>query len=366
MAKITGIGKERIISGNKYFPVYYRFNGQMVINSSVKAESKSDAYHQLEAKIKEFHSKPQMTAGVVASLEMVREALRKDLSDLSNKKDSNYLWKNTFTRLFIDFPKKYYPNCSNCLNLPKGFFNKYKYYFCEELNRSNGWRAEIIRIKAMIKRLNGLGYCSEDDVKQIRMLSTPDGIPKSCPKVTTKQIETLLTYIKKDRPDYYKPIKFMALVGRRVGETCSIDRIEDVTTDGVNPISIQTKPKNAKVKTMLPSIIYLSDPELNRLVRSALSNNKTKWLFPHNKGSRITPNYLWKYLSEVSEKVIGLRITAHGFRKLFLTKANIDALNPISMQMANISSVSVMMKHYVGTSQEGQAKLLARMRADNV
>ena len=77
MAKITGVGKERIISGNKYFPIYYRFNGHMVINSSVKAETKIDAYRQLEAKIKEFHSKPQITAGVAANLERRRvEALR--------------------------------------------------------------------------------------------------------------------------------------------------------------------------------------------------------------------------------------------------------------------------------------------------
>jgi len=366
MAKVSGVGKERIISGNKYFPIYYRFNGQMVINSSVKAVSKTDAYHQLEAKIKEFHSRPQITGDVAASLEIAREALRKDLSDLSNKKDSNYLWKNTFTRLFIDFPKKYYPSCSCCLNLPKGFFKKYKYYFCEEINRSGGWRAEIIRIKAMIKRLSGLGYCSEDDLKQIREITTPEGIPKPCPKVTEKQIKALLTYAKKDRPDYYKPIKFIAMTGRRAGETCSIVIKEDVTTDGVNPLSIQTKPGSAKVKSVLPKIIYLDDTELNTLIRSALANNKTKWLFPHKNGGRNTPNYLWKYMSEISDEVIGVRITAHGFRKLFLTKANIDGLNPISMQLANISSVSVMMKHYVGTSQEGQAKLLAKMRGDSV
>jgi integrase len=210
-------------------------------------------------------------------------------------------------------------------------------------------------------------YIPTQRIRELRELlrHTPEGIPIPPPKVTEKQIEDLLAYIKKDHPDYYKPTKFMHLVGRRPKETCDITK-EDVTTDGLNPLSIQTKPRTAKVKFILPKIIYLKDPELNALIRSALANNKTPWLFPTRDGKKMTANYLWKYLSEISDKVIGIRITAKGFRKLFLTKSNKDGLNFSSMDMANISSIAVMKKRYVGSSEEGQSKLLARNRGDNV
>lgn len=364
MAENKGVGKPRPISGKLYYPICYRFQGREVINTSVKALSEGDAFSKLELRIADFHSKPKETGNILEGLEKARAELREDVSGLTNKKDRDYLSENTFTRVFIDFPTATKLNISSCLNLPKGYFKKYKYYFCEVLKRT-GWRAEIIRVKSMIKRLNGRGYCSDEDLKQVLGETTPDGIPIPKPKASEKQLETLFAYIKKDRPDYYKPIKFMAMTGRRPKETCGIAK-EDLTTDGLNPLSIQTKPKSAKVKSILPKIIYLKDPELNALIRSALANNKTDWLFPTRHGKKMTANYLWKYLSDVSQRVIGAKVTAKGFRKLFLTKSNIEGLNPISMQMANISSVSVMMKYYVGSSEEAQAKLLAKNRGDNV
>ena len=366
MAKVSGVAKERMISGNKYFPIYYRFNGQRVINSNVRAESKVDAYRQLEAKIKEFHSKPQATGNVAASLEVVREALRRDIAgDFSNKKDSKYLVENTFTRLFIDFPKKHYPNFSSCGNLPIGFFRRYKSYFCEELNRATGLRAEIIRIKSLMPRIKHLGYCTRRDVEQVREIPTPEGVARPLPKVSDAQIVKLLNYIKKDRMDYYKPIKFMAMVGRRVKETCSIT-MRDVDGGFDNPLVIRTKPLTAKNKKVLPPPIYLDDHELKSLIKSAMANNRTDWLFPTRNGNKMTANHIWKYLNDVAERVIGVRVTSHTLRKLFLTKANRGGLNKDSMAMANIRNVAVMMKHYVESTPEGQANLLAKMRGDNV
>ena len=366
MGKIYGVGKERIITGKKYFPIYYRFNGHRVINTSVKAKSMTDAYDQLEAKIKDFHSRPQTTENITATLEVVREALRRDIAgDFSNKKDSDYLVENTFTRLFIDFPKKYYPNLSSCGNLPVGFFRRYKSYFCEELNRTVGLRAEIIRIKSLMPRIKHLGYCTAQDVEQVREIPTPEGVARPLPKVSDAQIIKLLDYIRKDRMDYYRPIKFMAMVGRRVKETCSIT-MKDVEGGFDNPLVIRTKPLTAKNKKALPPPIYLDDYELKALIKSAMANNRTAWLFPTRHGKKMTPNYIWKYLNDVVERVIGVRVTSHVLRKLFLTKANRGGLNKDSMAMANIKNVAVMMKHYVESTPEGQAKLLAKMRGDNV
>lgn len=369
MAKITGVGKERIISGKKYFPIYYRFNGRRY-NTSVKADSKLDAYRQLQAWMIEIMTKPRSTTNRETNYDVIREDLRKDVSsDIEAKKTIN-LYINIFNRVFMEFGQKHYSTLLGCSELPIGFFRKYKSYVKEELKKTEGgWRAELIFIKAMMKRLKELGYCTDEDLRQVRDIHTPEGMAKQLPKVTDKQIQDLLEYIRKARTDYYKPIKFMFFVGRRVGETCAI-MTEDVTMNGLDPIMIQTKPKTAKIKKVIPPPIYLDDPELNSLIRSALANNRTIWLFPHKNGGRIPPNYLWKYLRKVSLDVIKVKITPHCFRKLFLTKSNRGGINRDSMAMANIRSMSVMMKHYVETTPEGQAKVLEKNRGvaynDNV
>lgn len=360
MAKISGIGAERIINGKKYFPVYFRFNGRRY-NTSVKAESKSDAYRQLQVLMAEVMTTPKSGISGEMSYDVIRETLRKDVSSDTEVKKTVNRYMNIFDRVFIEFRQKHYPALLGCNGLPIGFFRKYKSYFYEELKRTEGWRAELIFIKAMMKRLKELGYSTVEDLDRVRDIPTPEGNAKQLPKVTDKKIVDLLEYIRKDRPDYYKPIKFMALVGRRVGETCFI-MTEDITTDGFNPLVIQTKPRTAKIKKQIPPPIYLDDPELKALIKSALANNKTPWLFPHKKGGKIPPNYLWKYLCRVSLDVIGVRITPHHFRKLFLTKANRGGLNRDSMAMANITSMSVMVKHYVETTPEGQAKVLEKNR----
>jgi integrase len=210
-------------------------------------------------------------------------------------------------------------------------------------------------------RLKDIGECTEDDLKQIRAVSVPEASPKMMPKYTEKQIDDLLDYIKKDRPDYYKPIKFMYLVGRRVAETCGITK-DDISMEGLDPLSIQTRPITAKKKKQIPPPIYLDDTELKTLIKSALSNNKTPWLFPHEKGGKMPPNYLWKYLSKTSLSIIGIKITSHFFRKRFLTIGNRGGLNKDSMAMANIKNIDVVMKHYIETTAGGQAKVLEKIR----
>jgi len=358
MAKITGVGKERIISSKKYFPIYFRFNGHRY-NSSVKAESKFDAYRQLQAWMAEIMTKPRIITNGETNYDVIREVLRKDVnSDITARKTRN-LYINVFNRVFVDFRQRYYPALLGCSSLPMGFFRKYKSYTCEELKRN--WRAEIIYVKAIMNRLTKLGYSTEDDLKQVRSIATPEGSPRPMPKHTDKQVLNLLEYARKDRPDFYKPIKFMHLVGRRADETCSILK-EDVSMNGLDPLVIQTRPETTKMKKQLPPPIYLEDPELKALIKSTLANNKTPWLFPHKNGGKIHPNYLWKYLSKASIQAIGVKVTPHFFRKKFLTESNRGGLNKDSMAMANIKNVSVMMKHYVETTPEGQAKLLEKNR----
>lgn len=361
-SKYPGVGKPRERKGIFYYPICFRFHGQEVINTSVKADSPAEASRKLKERIAEFHSKPQGTINADTDFDVVRETLRKDVNTDIDAKKTRQRYMNIYNRVFVEFRQKYYPTQKGCSNLPVGFFKIYKSYFREDLKKTEGGlRAELILLKAIMNRLKELGDCTEEDLRQVRAIPTPESPPKMMPKYTDKQIHDLLEYIKKDRPDYYKPTKFMHLVGRRVAETCSITK-DDVAMDGLKPLSIQTKPITAKKKKQIPPLIYLDDPELNALVRSALANNKTPWLFPYTKGGKVPPNYLWKYLSKTSLSTIGVKVTSHFFRKRFLTMANRGGINRDSMAMANIKNVSVMMKNYVETTPEGQAKVLEKIR----
>jgi len=361
MAK-NGVGTPRERKGQKYFPVYYRFQGRWVINTSIKAESERDAYRKLQERIAEFHSKPQGIINAVTDFDIVREKLRRDVNTDIDAKKTRQRYINIFNRVFVEFRQKHYPHQKGCSNLPVGFFKGYKSYFKEDLKKTEGGlRAELIFLKAIMSRLKELGESTEEDLRQVRAIPTPEATPKMMPKHSDKQIQDFLEYIKKDRPDYYKPTKFMCMVGRRVAETCSITK-DDISMDGLKPLSIQTQPSTTKRKKQIPPVIYLDDPELNALVRSSLANNKTRWLFPYKNGGPIPPNYLWKYLSKTSLEVIGVNITPHFFRKSFLTRANRGGLNKDSMAMANIKNAGVVMKHYVETTPEGQAKVLEKNR----
>ena len=362
MAEINGVGKPREISGKLYYPICYRFKGQEIINTSVKANSPRDAYRKLQERIADFHSRPRSAINAEADFDVVREKLRRDVNTDIEAKKTRQRYINIYNRVFVEFREKHYPALKRCSNLPVGFFKAYKSYFREDLKKTEGGlRAELILLKAIMNRLKELGDCTDEDLRQVRAIPTPEATPKMMPKHSDKQIQDLLKYIKKDRPDYYKPIKFMYMVGRRVAETCAITK-DDITTDGLKPLSIQTQPSTTKKKKQIPPLIYLDDPELNALVRSALANNKTIWLFPYRKGGKIPPNYLWKYLSKTSLSVIGVKITPHFFRKSFLTRANRGGLNKDSMAMANIKNAGVVMKHYVETTPEGQAKVLENNR----
>lgn len=69
-------------------------------------------------------------------------------------------YKNTFQRLFFDFKNSKFPNVHSFNQLSLPFFTEYKDYYCNNLNRSKGFRAELIFVKAIMRRIYRLGYCS--------------------------------------------------------------------------------------------------------------------------------------------------------------------------------------------------------------
>lgn len=147
-------------------------------------------------------------------------------------------YQKTYWRMFGDFRNLKFPHIQNHNQLTLPFFVHYKNYYCNELNRPKGLRAELIYVKAIMKRMYKLGYCSEKIIKDIaEHINKPKPNKKHYPEITNSKINELLAFIKKDRPDYYGPIYLMKRTGRRIEETTLIER-RDIVWHGIKPIKI--------------------------------------------------------------------------------------------------------------------------------
>ena len=93
------------------------------------------------------------------------------------------------------------------------------------------------------------------------------------------------------------------------------------------------------------------------MVRQALSNNKTGWLFPNKYGKRMSKNTLNRHLKEWSKKATGVKFTTHHFRRRFLTKAVGTGKLADIKRISGIRSEKVLMKHYARHTKEGQKKV---------
>lgn len=230
------------------------------------------------------------------------------------------------------------------------YFIEYKNYYCLDLKRPKGWRAEVIIVKSLLNHLRRLKYCSKELVYDVREeLPTPRGTKRAYPELYDTQMDELFAYIKKNRYDYYRPIRYMALTGRRVGET-TLYKKDDVILKGLEPIRLQIRPEITK--TRRGSVIF-PQGELSDLIKETLRNNNTKWLFPNRKDRKCWKDGIYKYLKRVSEKVIGMAITPHYLRKRFLTK-NIPISMKDAMAISGLEDTKVAMEHYAYTTPEGQ------------
>lgn len=133
---------------------------------------------------------------------------------------------------------------------------------------------------------------------------------------------------------------------------------------GLNPIRINIRAETTKTKEKAP--IDRLDAELAEVIRQAYnasSKRKTVYLFCNRLGRRCGRNHVGRYLRNVSEKVIGVRVTPHYFRHRFLTEAGKAGVPlPDAMKIAGIKDIKVVMNYYSHTTTEGQDKVLAVTR----
>lgn len=272
-------------------------------------------------------------------------------------------FKKVYNRLLEDFRKSKYPSVEKLEQLNLSFFINYKSYYVNDLKHPNGFRAELIVVKALMRRLFRLGFCPEHVIKALAEIKKPQSIKKDYPDVSNTKLNQMLTRLKEERPDIYNPAYFMLRTGRRVEETTLIER-KDVVWDGITPIRLNIRAETRKMRDFAP--LNLFDPDLQNFIRKAYqesSKHKAPYLFLNNRFKKIDQRKITDTLGEISENMFGIRITSHYFRHRFCTecgKANLPIVDV--MAVCGLKDVDVLTKYYSHSTDEGQKKIFEKTR----
>lgn len=248
-------GVREKVKGKRY-EIYFRpFKGSKKIHRNIEASSLSEAYYKRQEIIEAYRNEIGMAeedkSHLSASFAEVWEKLHRDLLTENKPDKTKSHYKHTFWRMFGEFREKRYPNIQRPSQLTLPFFREYRNYYANDLNRPDGIRAELIFVKAIMRRLYMLGYCKEDLIKKLNEIKKPRPKKKEYPNISKSEIKSFLQRIKAGRTDYYYPLAFIARTGRRIAETTLIKK-EDVEFRGLKPVRINIKAETTKSKEKAP------------------------------------------------------------------------------------------------------------------
>ncbi len=355
-------GVRERVAGKRYEISWRPYRGASRVFRNIEASSFSEASYKRQQVMAEYNKEFGVLSNdkerLSASFAEMLEAVKRNLSGDKRAKKTISEYGHTFWRLFRDFKeiyeKKHNVTIENLKQIDYSYFVEYKNYYTLDLNRASGWRAELIRMKSVMNHLRRLKHCDKQLVYDIREeFPTPAGNSRNYQNIPDSTLDKLFAYIRQDRSDYYKPIRFMYLTGRRETETTYYKKT-DVERNGFEPIKLHIRAEITKTKTA--GKIDLSG-ELARLIRESYHNNKSEWLFPNRHGRRCQTSGIYKYLCETSKQVIGIKFSPHYLRKNFHTKKIPISMHD-AMAISGLKDVNVAMKHYSFSTPEGQAKIL--------
>ncbi|MEI6832157.1 MAG: tyrosine-type recombinase/integrase [Candidatus Omnitrophota bacterium] len=331
---------------------------------TVEANSMQEAYNKraelITQRQKELQTPEAEKLRLTAGFSEVWEGIGGGILGERKPRKTYLHYQKVFWRMFDDFRNLKFPYVQNPSQLTLAFFEEYKNYYSNELNRPKGLRGELIYVKAIMKRMYKLGFCSEKIIKDIaEHIKKPKPNKKYYPEITNTKINELLVFIKKDRPDYYGPIYFMKRTGRRVEETTLIER-RDVIWDGIKPIKINIRAETTKTDEYTP--LNQLDSELEILIGQAYkesSRHRAPYLFLSRRHKKLNQRRICDYLKIVSEKITGIKFTCHYFRHRYWVecgKNNVPIID--AMAISGNKDSDVVITFYSHSTSEGLAKVL--------
>jgi len=362
MKRYTGV---RQVEQGVYEINYRPYMKAARVFKRIRACSMQEAYQkraeEMVQALKQQEMGPEEKSRLHAGLPEIWDSIHRSLLSENRPKKTIQRYRKTFNRLLVEFRVKKFPESQVPNRISSPFMAEYKNYYCVDLNRQRGWRAELIIIKATIKRLQRLGYCDEKVVRVLSDFKRPKPAKKSYHDLTTTQIRELFSFIKNDRPDYYKPLYFVARTGRRIEETLLIQR-GDLSWEGISPVRINIRAETTKTREEAP--LETIDSELAGLLQQANREglkHKAAQLFLNRQGKKCSQTRIRDYLKAASVKVLGVEITPHYFRHRFFTecgKNNIPMTD--AMAISGLKDTSVLTRYYSHSTAKGRADVLEK------
>ena len=191
-------------------------------------------------------------------------------------------------------------------------------------------------------------------------MKKPKPRKKYYPDIPKEAMARLFSFMKSERPDYYRPLYYMYRTGRRREETLLMQK-SDVVMYGDRPIAINVRAETTKTKQEAP--LRCIDEDLEKLLTEALRADRSVWLFSNRLGKRGVADRVAAYLKETSLKVTGIAITPHYLRHRFITEcAKAHAPTADVKAICGIRDTKVLMEYYSHSTAEGQSRVLALSR----
>ena len=361
------IGVKETRAGN--YQINFRLNKSgrrfwETVEASSMQEACNKRAEMIVQKQKELQTPEAEKLRLTTDFSKVWEGISDGLSGERRPWKTHLHYRKVFWRMFSDFRNLKFPYIQNPSQLTLAFFEQYKNYYCNELNRPKGLRGELIYVKAIMKRMYKLGFCSEKIIKDIaEHIKKPKPNKKQYPEITSSKINELLAFMKKDKPEYYRPVYFMKRTGRRVEETTLIER-RDVVWDGIKPIKINIRAETTKTDEFAP--LNQLDSELENFISQAYkesSKHRAPYLFITKRGKKFNQRRICEYLKEVSEKIVKVKITNHYFRHRYWVecgKSNVPIVD--AMAISGNKDPDVVIAFYSHSTSEGLAKVLELTR----
>lgn len=268
--------------------------------------------------------------------------------------------KRIYHGMFFEFLPMRFSELKSPSQLTLPFLLEYKNHFVNELKRdaNGGWRAELICIKSMIRRLKKLGFCSKNIVEELLELRRPNSEKKEYPDIPKNELKKLFDFMKQERLQYFYVFKFALITGRRINEITSIEK-KDVEWHGLMPIRINIRGEITKMKKDAP-ITRLSDELKQIIIKASQRNPQSKYVFSGSESSRCKPDRLREYLKRISKNILGVALTPHYFRHRFMTECG-KARVPFAdvSNISGIRDIEVMQRHYAHSTESGQDSVFA-------
>ena len=355
MKRYPGVREIRV--GAVYEISYYPYPKAKRVQIRVKAASPKEAFDQRAQRM----NKSAEAAPMKLTFTALKERLRLKCKADGNRPKTIVNLMGKFHTFFETFLPQHCPDINDVNQINKVVMEQYKQYIVATLGRTNGWRDELTKLKSIVSKLCAIGCCRRvvyDDV--LRQFKKPKRTIKVYKEVTKEQMKQLLDYIDRKQPQYYG-VTYMAMrLGWRREQIISLKR-GNIKVNGFRPVEIVCEAEDTKNKE--PFVLRNIDDELSKVIQRYLWDGRdTPWLFPSKRNQKIHSNHYTAFISKVSEKIIGIRVTPHDFRHNFCTQRLREGAVERDIMAITGHKDPESFRIYVHATSEGTRQVLSRSK----